>query len=480
MMTPRHVDLLIAGGCIVTMDPSRRIIENGAVAVDGDTIVAVGPTDEVTAAVRADRHVDISGKLMLPGLIDGHNHPIHYLSKGIADDQPVQERWRDRIWPYEAGLSADEVRIASIGTFMEMIRHGTTCFHDPGTFHPDAVAEAALEVGIRGVVSRLAWDKTDPTAPDYSDTTDEALAKGMDVIERWHGAGEGRLKGCLSLVRSAHVTDDLCLAVKERADALGVGIHGHLCTTKAELEASLEATGRSSLHRYERLGILGSSLTLVHMGWIEARDIETLVEHDVSVCHCPSASMFGGFGCIGHGRFPEMIDAGVRVILGSDACAISRFVDMIRIMYLAACGHKDARHDPTVIGAYRALEMATLNAARSLLWADRIGSLEPGKAADMVVFDCDGPTWHPNPLANPVADLIYGASGSDASMTIVAGRIIMENGRILTVDEDSFYVEAGERARAILGRSNLKIGPHWPVVSGSHTSLTRVARGTAN
>lgn len=457
-----EADLAVRAGCLVCMDRDRRVIRDALLAVKDGRIVALGKA--ASTEVRAARTVDARGKLVLPGLIDGHNHPIHYLSKGIGDDMPVARRWRERVWPYEAGLSREEVKLSALGTFVEMIRHGTTCFSDPGTFHPDAVGEAAAEIGIRGVLSHLAWDVRDESAPQYGDSTAAALEKGEAVVERWHGAAGGRLKGAFSLVRSAHVTDELARAVAKRAAELGVMVHGHLCTTREEVERSRQALGMTPLERYRRLGVLGPNLVLVHMGWAPVEEIPLLKQHEVTVCHCPSASMLGGFGCIAHGHFPEMIDAGVRVILGSDACAISRFVDLVRVMYLAACAHKDVRTDPTIIGAHRALEMTTVNAAAALGWSADIGSLEPGKRADFVVLDTEGAAWRPNPFDNPVANLVYSASGSSVRTVVIDGRIVMEDGRITTVDEPALLAEADAVSRRLLERLGMRLEPAWPTL----------------
>jgi len=199
------------------------------------------------------------------------------------------------------------------------------------------------------------------------------------------------------------------------------------------------------------------------MGWIDEQDVETLRNYDVSVCHCPSASMFGGFGCIAHGRFPELVARQVRVVLGTDACAISRFLDMVRVMYLAACGHKDAKIDPTVIGAHKALEMATVDAAKALLWDDCIGSIEIGKRADIVVVDTDGVEWQPNPFANAVANFIYSADGGSVRTVIIDGAIVMEDREIKTVELDAFVAEAANVSRSIFKRMNIELRPSWPV-----------------
>lgn len=464
MSAPEPVDLLISGGSILTMDRKRTIIADGGIAVEDGAIVAAGKAADIESRFVAAKRIDATGKIVIPGLIDCHNHPIHFLSKGICDDQPVMSRWRDRVWPYEATLDRRETRLSATGTFIEMIRNGTTCFSDPGSFHPDAVAEAALETGIRGVITHLSWDVRDPSAPGYDDDTETAVAKSEETIERWNGAGGGRIRAWFSLVRNVHVTDRLCETVRDRAAALGVGIHGHLCTTREEVARARETLGFTPVERYRRLGLLGPNLVLVHMGWAEAEEVPTLAALDVSVCHCPSASMLGGFGCVSHGKFPEMVAGGVRVVLGTDACAISRFVDMVRVMYLAACAHKDARLDPTIMGAHRVFEMVTVDAARALLWDDQIGSIEPGKRADIVILDAEGPDWHPNPHANPVANLVYSASGSSVRTTIIDGRIVMEDRQITTIDEAVFLAEADGASADLLGRLGLTPEPAWPVV----------------
>jgi cytosine/adenosine deaminase-related metal-dependent hydrolase len=460
----RPADLIVHGGVVVTMDPTRRLIRDGAVAVVGRDIVAVGKCAEIERDYAAAKTIGGPDKLVFPGLIDCHNHPIHFLSKGMIDDMRFPERWRDRVWPYEAGLEAEEARVASVGTFLEMIRHGTTCFADPGTFQPEAVARAVEETGIRGVISRLTWDVHDPTAPpQYDDDTERALRRGEELIAAHHGSLGDRLRVWFSLVRSSHVTDTLVRQVKARADALGVGIHAHLSTTRGELELALKTWGTTPVGRYRRLGALGRNAHLVHMGALTDDDLVALKEHDATVCHCPSASMFGGFGCVAHGKFPELVERKVRVVLGTDACAVSRFLDMVRVMYLAACAHKDVKADPTVIGAHKAMEMTTIDAAAALLWDREIGSLETGKRADIVVADTDAIEWQPNPLLNPVANLVYSAAGSCVRSVIVDGRVVMADRVIKTVDEPRFGREASALSTRVLGRMGIALAPAWPM-----------------
>ena len=458
------VDLIVRGGVIVTMDPQRRLIRDGAVAIRGKRIVAVDKMHVIADRYRAERTMGGDSQIVFPGLIDCHNHPVHFLSKGMIDDMRYPERWRDRVWPYEAALTAEETEVASTGTFLEMICHGTTCFCDPGTLEPEAVACAAEHTGIRGIVARMTWDVRDPSAPtQFNDDTATALARGEECVQRCSGLGGGRLRAWLSLVRADHVSDQLIRDITRRADALKIGVHAHLSTTRGQVEAALRAWGKTPVARYRDLDALGPNAHLVHMGAITDDDVAILRDFDPSVCHCPSASMFGGFGCIAHGKFPELVDYKVRVVLGTDACAISRFIDMVRIMYLAACAHKDVKADPTVIGAHKAMEMATIDGARALLWDDEIGSIESGKLADVVIADADGIEWQPNPMDLPVANLVYSADGGCVHTVVIDGRVVMENRQFTTVDEAAFAKRAGSHARAVFARLGAEARVVWPV-----------------
>ena len=452
--------ILINGGSLVTMDAQRRVIPDGSVLVEDDRIAWLGARSHFAATSIDARVLDAVDCVITPGLIDAHNHPIHFLSKGLADDRELSERSYQRIWPYEAALSEDEAYLASLATFAEMLSAGTTCFADPGSLYPDAVARAAEEIGIRGIVSREAWDVPDRRAPaGLLEPRDQVLEQGRATVERLHGRAGGRIRAWLSLVRPASVTDELCKATVALADELDVGIHGHMVVSRTSNMNTQQVVGRgSAILRYADLGVLSNRLVLAHLGALPAREIDLLARSGAAGVHCPSASMLGGFGTIAHGTFPEMLSAGVVLALGSDACAISRFVDMVRIGYLAACAHKDARIDPTVMGAEVAMEMLTLGGATALNWRDEIGSLAPGMKADLSIFDTAALAWHPNPHANPVADLIYSASGASARTVLVDGQIILADGIPTHVDLGGLRAATAAAADAVLGRIGVSVG----------------------
>ncbi|MGO4837059.1 amidohydrolase family protein, partial [Rhizobiaceae sp. 2RAB30] len=228
------------------------------------------------------------------------------MSKGIVDDMPYPKRHHERVWPYEASLTPEESYVSATGTMLEMIRRGTTTFMDPGTPNVDSIGEAISDIGIRGVVSRLTWDVPDSKAPaSYNDTTDQAATRGEAAVSRWHGAAEGRVRAAFSLSHQEHVTPELARLLSERSRALGVPIQSHLSVTRAALDAAVSRWGQTPVQRYQQFGVLGPNAVMVHMGGLTDDDVATLAETDTSVCHCPSASMFGGFGTISHGRFPE-------------------------------------------------------------------------------------------------------------------------------------------------------------------------------
>jgi len=458
-------DLIIRNGYLVTMDPERRVFRDGAVAVDGRRIVDVGPTDAVLANHRAVHTIDATDMLVIPGLIDGHNHPFQFLSKGIGDDVDIMTWLYKRVYPYEAEIREDEAYVGALGNYAQMIKSGTTCFNDPGGHHADMLAQAAVDVGIRGVINRSTRDIADAEVPvpeRLFETTDVALREAEALVTRWNGAADGRLRAWTSLRYIFNVSDELCRQIKALADRLGVGIHSHVAAIFGENEAIKERFGVRSLERYRELGLFGPNLYLVHMGYPNEQEVEWLKADDVKVAHCPSASMHGAYGVVQNKMMPRMVERGITVSLGTDSATAGRYLDMVRVMYLASCAHKDAYHDPLKIGAYKALEMATIYGARACLWDDEIGSLEVGKRADMVLVNMRALHWHPNP--DPISTFVYAGNGADVDTVIVDGRVLMRDRILLTVDETQLRHDLIAAGRSWRDRAGMESGAKWPVL----------------
>jgi 5-methylthioadenosine/S-adenosylhomocysteine deaminase len=457
-------DLIIANGYVVTMDPHRQIYADGAVAIEGRNIVAVGRTRDVLGKHRAAHVIDASGKLVIPGLIDGHNHAFQYLSKGIGDDVDIMTWLYKRVYPYETHVTAEEAYVGALGNYVQMIKSGTTCFNDPGGYHVDSLAQAALDVGIRGILNRSTRDIADQGAPvpeKLFEDLETNLVQGEAAVNKWNDSADGRLRCWFSLRYVFNVSDDLCRGIKQLADKHGVGIHAHAAAVEGENEAIEERFGKRSLERFYDLGLFGPNLYLVHMGYPNEREIDWLKTHDVKVAHCPSASMHGAYGVVGNQMMKQMIDRNLTISLGTDSATAGRYLDMVRVMYLAACAHRDQFADATIMGAYKALEMATIQGARACLWEREIGSLETGKRADVVVVDMSGLRWHPN--LDPVRSFIYAADGDDVETVIIDGKVVMQDRVILTVDEDKVTRDVIKAGRAWIERSGMTLDMPWPV-----------------
>jgi 5-methylthioadenosine/S-adenosylhomocysteine deaminase len=469
----QQADILITAGCIVTVDPDRRIIRDGAIAIDGTDIVAVGPRADVTSRFSGRKIIDAPHGLVTPGLIDVHNHPVDYLIKGLVDDTPQLIRLRDRVIPYEEGLTEDEAYAASCATFVEMIRLGTTCFVDGASPQPDGVGRAAEELGIRGVVAYRVMDIVGPFGGRVDDVK-TAIARADATLDRWHGSADGRIRACYDIDITPGVSDELALLIRDHAKERGVGIVQHLIGRRP-MPGQPEMTRNPDVERLERLGLLGPNMLLAHIGWIPQADVDLLAKTRTNIAHCPASSLVGGNGWVAHGVIPDLVAAGARVVLGTDAVAIARTQDMARIMQLTATTHKDVRRDPTIMNPYDVFEMTTIESAKAIGWDDRIGSLEVGKAADLVIFDTSGPHWWPEPFANPVPDFVYGGTAQDARTVLVNGRILMEDGEFTTADLDAIADLVRSAKESSFARHGFSIAGEWPKAGRSDTAIPQKA-----
>jgi 5-methylthioadenosine/S-adenosylhomocysteine deaminase len=464
----RPVDLrLDHADWILTLDGARRIVRDGGIAVAAGRIVAVGPTAEVALAHPAGRVLDARGKVVTPGLVDSHIHTTFHLSRGLADEVGSKRFLFERMYPYEAALEPADARASIRLCVLELVKNGVTTFIDAGNYQPELTAETAGAAGLRCVVARSTFDVTRSAMgaipPAFIETTDEALARAEAAVTSLHGAFDGRVHAWLQFRGLNNSTDRLIVELKRLADRHGVGVQTHACFARDTMESSLKQHGVTEIERLARLGVLGPNVLLVHAGWATEAELELLARHDVKVVTAPSSSLHNAYGNLARGHAPELLEAGVAVGLGSDH-ASSGVVDLCQEMFLVAGGYKEIREDAAVLPPERVLEMATVNGARCALRGDALGALEAGRAADLVLFDARRPEWQP--LYNPVANLVYSATGRSVDTVIVGGRVVVEGGRALTLDEAEIVEEARRRAPGILARTGLaaRVLSRWPVV----------------
>jgi 5-methylthioadenosine/S-adenosylhomocysteine deaminase len=436
-------DLLISGGTVITMDGARRILDDGAVAIRGDSIVAVGPRAEVEAKYSAAHRLDARGRIVLPGFVNAHTHAPMVLLRGLANDVTLEDWLANHIFPAEARNVTEDfcvwgTRLAAL----EMIEGGTTTFADMYYFE-DAIARETKAAGLRGV---LGESVVDFPVPD-SRSPDQSLSQIETFLQHWRGD---------PLIRAAvapHAPYTCSTDTLRRSAALarryGAPLLIHVAETRHEREESLEKKKLSPVAYLDSIGFLGPDVTAAHCVWLDDEDIRLLSVRGAGCVHNPSSNMMLASGVA---PVVALLAAGVRLGLGTDGPAGSNNVlDMMGEMDLAAKLQKVSRLNPQALSAGQALEMATLGGARALHLEAEIGSLEPGKKADVILLRTDAP--HAVPAYDLVAQVVYSLKAGDVETVIVAGRLLMERRQVRTLDPSSILAKAreyGERVRRSL------------------------------
>jgi len=439
----QSVDLVIADiGWLITMDPGRRVIRDAAIAVDGGKIVAVGKSADVAARCAARTSVDGRDTVATPGFVDCHLHSSFQLSRGLADEANAQSFLFDRMYPYEAALDGDDVRVSARLAAAELLHHGVTCFIDPGNYHPEASVEGVMATGIRMIVSRSSFDLTKSVLGILPERMIENTAVAMEhaaaVLERYAKSGNPRLGASASFRGLNNASDELIMGLKRLADRYGALLQTHACFSYSTHDSSVARTGLAEIERLESLGVIDERMLIVHSGWLEPQEVEIVARRKPSLVCAPSSSLHNGYGNFLFGKLPELLALGVNVAVGSDH-ASSGIVDMAQEIRLACCCYKETRINPRVMPPEAGLEMATINGAKAALLSDRIGSIEVGKEADIVLFDTNRPEWQP--LINPVSNLVYGATGDSVRDVFVMGERVVANGRLMRIDEAKLLAE---------------------------------------
>jgi len=439
MRSEKHVvDLLVSGATVLTADGEWNIYPRGAVAVEDGAIVAVGPQDEVERAFQGRERLDATGRLVMPGLINTHTHAAMTLFRGLADDLPLQTWLYQYIWPAEGKfLNPEFVRLGTQLAAAEMIRSGTVLFCDM-YFFEDEVARAAREAGMRVVLGEALVDF--PTA--NFKTPQEGLAYTEDLCRRWRG--DPLVVPGVQPHSPYAASPELLQAAKEIADRYGVPYLLHVSETRHEVQESLKRFGRTPVGHLANLGVLGPTTVAIHGVHLTDEDIALLAQHQTGVAHCPESQLKLASGL---SPVPKLQRAGVKVALGTDGAASNNNLDLLGEMATAAKVHKFLANDPTALSAPQALRLVTSEAARLLSLDDRLGSLEVGKRADLIIVDLDAP--HMVPLYNVTSHLVYAAHASDVRTVIIDGRMVMRDRELLTLDEAEITARAREMARRI-------------------------------
>jgi 5-methylthioadenosine/S-adenosylhomocysteine deaminase len=448
--------LLITNGRVVTMDAARRILEGGAVAIEADRIVAVGPTRELRQRWPGTPELDAARGFVTPGLINTHQHftggPLHWSC--IPDNLPPGSSIFDWSVPMHAAESENDERLAAVVAAVESARNGVTTVVEAGTLsHPHAVAKGVVDVGLRGTIGMWGWDIEDgPLAAPAP-----VVLERLEALLGDFPAG-GQIEGWVTLVGHTLASDELLAGAADLARRRGARMTMHLSPTSSDPEIYLARTARRPVLHLQDLGVLGPHLLLGHAVWLNDEEVDAILATGTAVAYCPWAYLRLGQGVVANGRHADMYRRSGRIGLGCDASNASDAVDILRVAALAAGLAKDIKIDPTWFGAHEALEMATIAGAEAIGMADRVGSLEPGKLADIVVHQ-------PLPylaLADPALALVWGTDGRSVRHVFVGGRQLVQDGRCITVDERALFEDVATASTDLLRRAGITVPTRWP------------------
>ena len=458
---PRHTLKIERARYVLTLDGGRRIIQDATILVDGPRISQVGKAADL-ADVPADRVIDGRHFVVTPGFVNGHMHISYaHAVRGIFLDDlgsPLPYVFR-----LQLAMTEEEEYHTTLLGLVELLRNGTACFVDPGsTKFPDACLQAYEDAGIRVILGECVSDQEAPfPLPRYS--TEEALARTASFVRKWDGRLHGRVRAWAMPFSPETCTVDLLRGTKRVADEHGTGLTIHHGSGDAARRASLAQHGLRPTEYLEANGILGPNVLLSHSLGLDDAEIDCLARSGAAVTMCPVTAAKGARGIAQNGRMPELLQRGVRVALGSDSPNNSNHLDMVRTMNMAAIQYKDARQDMHQIPAEQALEMATLLGARAVGLGEVLGSIEPGKRADLVLFDTRRPEWQA--LFNPVNNLVYNTDGRSVHTVIVDGRVVVDAYRQTFVDEERLFGRVQEIGEGLLARTGVALPrSRWPVV----------------
>jgi 5-methylthioadenosine/S-adenosylhomocysteine deaminase len=440
----RAVSLIIANGTVVTMDGSRRVLAPGSVAIDGADIVAVDRPEIIRQQFTAADTIEAWGSVVMPGLINTHTHAPMVLYRGLADDLALMDWLQKYIFPAEAKtVSPEFVRAGTRLAALEMIQSGTTTYVDMYYFEEE-IAKETKAAGLRAVLGQTIIQFPVPDAQNPG----EELARTEAFIKAFKD--DPLIIPAVAPHAMYTLDGPTLMKCRELAKRYNVPTIIHLAETQAELQTAQERFKSSPVAYLDDLGFFGPGVLAAHGVWVSEADIATLKARGVGVSHNPESNMKLASGTA---PVPQYLAAGVPVGLGTDGAASNNDLDMFEAMRTASFLHKLTTNDPRAVGARVVLEMATIGGARALGLEKRIGSLEPGKRADVIVVNMSTPRQ--TPMYDPVSHLVYATHGDDVQTTIVNGKILMRGRKVLTIDEDAVVKEA----RLLSERVKLAVRP---------------------
>jgi len=458
---------LIKNGYVLTLNPKRQIICDGAIYIEGNEILEVGKI-EALKAHKAETVIDAKNKIVMPGLVDTHIHLSQALIRGCADDVSLVDWLKKYVWVLQGNFTKEDGKVSAELCMAEMIRTGTTSFIDcmiHTRYGFDGIARAVEQVGMRGALSKIIMDSTgyadspDIMYPGMVENAEACLNETEQMYRKWHGKADGRVQVWYGLRSLGGVTSELFKEVAHRTREKSTHMTMHLGEVVDDVRYVKENFDTNLTGFARKHNLLGPEMVFAHGIHFEDSELKVLAESRTNISHCPASNtkLASGFA-----KIPQMLDLGVPVSLGCDGGPSNNTYDMIREMRLAALIHKPVAKNPLVVSAEDVIEMATLGGAVAMGIDDKVGSLEAGKLADVILIDMHelGLT----PAVNPVSNLIYSGSGQSVDTVIVNGKALMRNKQLLTLNIDKVMNNARTHIIKLLERADVDISPKWPTL----------------
>ena len=451
---------IITSGDVVTMNPAREVLVGGSVLIDDTTIAAVGSTSWLLATHPDAVVIDATGCVVTPGMVNAHQHLTGGpLARSCVPDllAPGESIFGWSV-PLHGAHSPDDDEMSAMLCAVECVQNGVTTVVEAGTVaDADRVVAGMTAVGIRGTIGVWGWDiDVGPFAAPF----DEVLDRQRAVVAAYPAGA--LIEGWVTLVGHDLASDDLLVGASDLARSMGTNMTMHLSPTSSDPERYLARTGRRPVVHLDHLGVLGPHLLLAHGVWFDEAEIELVLSSRTAIAYCPWAYLRLGQGVTRAGRHADIVERGGRVALGCDASNAGDVTDILRAAAAAAGIARDTRIDPTRFGAHEAFELATIAGAEAIGMADRIGSLEPGKQADIVIHRASGWGWAPR--GDIGLQLVWGTDGRSVRDVFIAGRNVVRDGRCVTVDTDALWRESEAMQHSLLQRAGIVVPHRWPQI----------------
>lgn len=451
---------IIVNGDVVTMNPAREVLLGGSVLIDGPLIAAVGSTSALLATHPEAAVIDATGCVVTPGMVNAHQHLTGGpLARSCVPDllAPGESIFGWSV-PLHGAHSPEDDEMSAMLCAVECVQNGVTTVVEAGTVaDAERVVVGMNAVGIRGTIGVWGWDiEIGPFAAPF----DEVLDRQRAVLAAYPTGA--LVEGWVTLVGHDLASDELLSGASDLAKAAGTNMTMHLSPTSSDPERYLARTGRRPVVHLNHLGVLGPHLLLAHGVWFDDAEIELVLSSRTAIAYCPWAYLRLGQGVTRAGRHADIVERGGRVALGCDASNAGDVTDILRAAAAAAGIARDTRVDPTRFGAHEAFELATIAGAEAIGMADRIGSLEAGKQADIVVHRASGWGW--SPRGDVGLQLVWGTDGRSVRDVFIAGRDVVRDGRCVTVDTDALWRESEAMQQSLLQRAGIVVPHRWPEI----------------